>query len=107
MTMLDHNRYLTEYLIDELAARDIYFNEYLLESIVEIALYYFEYSDSSDENELSNYIFDSLVNMGYAPKQWILNNVSEMIIDYMVENGLIDDSNNIIFTFEDKDDDEE
>jgi hypothetical protein len=92
---------LTEYLIEELAERNIVFNEYLLETIVEIALYYFEYSDDTDEVQLSNYIFDSLVNMGYAPKQWVLDSVSGMIIDYMVDNEAIEDNGEIHFTFED------
>ena len=99
--MLDHQRQLTEYLIEELAERNIVFNEYLLETIVEIALYYFEYSDDTDEVQLSNYIFDSLVNMGYAPKQWVLDSVSGMIIDYMVDNEAIEDNGEIHFTFED------
>jgi hypothetical protein len=101
--MLDHQRQLTEYLIEELAERNIVFNEYLLETIVEIALYYFEYSDDTDEVQLSNYIFDSLVNMGYAPKQWVLDTVSGMIVDYMIDNGAIEDKGEIHFTFEDDD----
>jgi hypothetical protein len=99
--MLDHQRRITEYLIDELRERNIVFNEYLLETIVEVALYYFEYSDDTDETQLSNYIFDSLVNIGYAPKQWVLDTVSGMIIEYMIDNQVIDDKSEIHFTFED------
>jgi hypothetical protein len=98
--MNNHQRDLTEYLIDELRDRDILFNEYLLETIVEIALYYYEYTDSDDENELNNYLYNSLINVGYVPRQFILNTVSTMIIEYMKDNELIAREGNILFTFE-------
>ena len=100
--MSEHQRYLTEYLIDELRYRDIVLKEYLLETIVEIALYYFGYTDSDDENELNNYLYNSLINVGYVPKQWIINHVTEMILDYMHENELLNKDERIIFTFEDE-----
>jgi hypothetical protein len=104
--MTDHNKYLTEYLIDELRYRDIVLKEYLLETIVEIALYYFGETDSDDENELNNYIYNSLINVGYVPKQWIINHVTEMILNYMDDNELLNKDYGIVFTFEDDEEEE-